>query len=108
MFSAFRRWVRPASMVAHSSPGMIRGQEIGGDDPLGGALGAVDGEGDPLQQEEPLQRPLPPRQFGGSQGRHPGVQRIVVRSHLAARREHFIIGNAGQVGRLGHRQGGSL
>ncbi len=26
MFSAFRRWVRPASMVFHSSAEMIRGR----------------------------------------------------------------------------------
>ncbi len=82
-------------------------KEIGRDDPFGRALGAVDGEGDALQQEGLLERPLAIGQFGRRKRRHPRLQRSVVRADRAVRREHLVVGPARAVEAAGWKQGDS-
>ncbi len=72
-------------------------EEVRRDDPLGRAFGAVDREGDALQQKGLLKRLLPVSQLRRGQCRDARLQRGIVRAHRAVAREHFVVGPAGPI-----------
>ena len=67
-------------------------QQIGGNDPFGGAVVVIDGEGDALVQEALLARLLAADQFFQRQGGNAAVERGIRWPCAAIRREHFVIG----------------
>ena len=102
---AVSRWVRPASIFAHSLAGMMRGNRSAGMICSVALPGAVDGEGDALQQERALQRALPlSPSSSASRLAMRILQQFVVRPDCAAGRTHLVVGAPRQVGGLSQRQ----
>ena len=73
-------------------------QEVGRDDPLGGLIVAIDGEGDALLQEGLLAGLLAAAQLvGAAASASRPSQRRVVRPHRAVGGEHLVIGTVEHV-----------
>ncbi len=88
------RWVRPRVDPVPFLGGDDARQQIGGDDPLGGLVVAIDGEGDALMQEALLAGLLPAHQFLQRQAGEARIQGHIGRPGPAVGREHFVIGRA--------------
>ena len=92
--------------------------QVGGNDPLGGLVVVIDGEGDALMQEALLAGLLAAVQFLQRQGGQPRVHRRIGRARRTVGCEHLVIGaaqfivgiggvlaGAGDPGRTGHDVG---
>ena len=101
---ARRRWMRPASIFDPFRGRDDAREEVGGDDALGGAAGAVDGEGDALQQERAFQGLLAVGERLGPERLDVLVQQPVVVARHAPGREHLVEGLARLIGRLEGRR----
>jgi hypothetical protein len=70
---------------------MMRGKQVGGDDPLGGLVVAIDGEGDALVQKGLFASLLAPAQLVRAQLRNASVQVRVMAADGSIRGEHLVI-----------------